>query len=1058
MKRFEKAILRTSAFPFDFIQKLHTLQLDEAIELLLADAFFVSALKLASPELLREGKRLAEIDDIDKERRIKYSLLKYAARISSRATPFGMFSGLTTIPIANSDNKNNNQIQIGSQKKFKRHFRLDMNFSNLYISVIIQHPILQKHTKFFPNTTLYSQGNYYRLIAYKVDEKKREYDLISIEKNEYLTQIIEHAKNGIYLKDLITMFTQQGIALEEVTAYINDLIHSQLIISELEPSTIGPEIEIQLLNKLERLRSHVNDEEEKRHFHTIIHFLKALIQQLDALNQPESTALDYENVIQFIKANLPKEINADELEEKYMIQCNTEIVLDEMSCVSEGQLKLVEKAIKIANHFNANETLPQPERLKQFQKSFSERYDSKFVPLVEALDVESGIGYGLKSESSSVDISPIIQGIEVGYQAPSEEKMTWHKKITSFWIEKIKQTLLNNLTTIELTAADLSPFKEKTISHSTTYVAKVGLFKKNKEDAILFDFYSGGTATSWFGRFCNGNPKINDLTHEISEYEHVQQDHVLVAEINHLPESRLGNVIQRPQYRNYQINYLAGHNNINNEQDISIEDLMIGIEQGKLVLISKKHQKQVFTYHSNAFNISYPTNLPLFQFLADLSETNNQNGFGLDLSSFHRFFNFIPRISYENIVLCRASWQFKKADFDAFKNVKDDALSKAIKQFVKKYKLPHYVVLKQGDNELLINVKNEDSFKILLQEAKSTNTIQLVEFMLNEFEAAIQNKNGEQFNNELLLAYGMPLENKRQKNYNKELSYTIQDRFSPGSEWLYYKVYLGIKNADKLLMELTELTHQLIKDQKIDQWFFIRYYDTKEHLRIRFHLNDLSHIGMVIQKVHNFFSSFEARHGMDNFVMDSYQRELSRYGYDHITSFEKIFYFDSQMCIQLIQFFDAHEKSDLLWLAAMYSADAYCELFELTLDNKITFLEAVEKAFRQEFGAISATTKSINSKYNKHKELINSLFLAQETSSFNEFKAIIDERNALCKPIVDKIKLNYPNAASQFLDSLIHMSINRLFRSNQRLHEFVVYAFLKKIMTTKKYVKKPVVA
>ena len=41
----------------------------------------------------------------------------------------------------------------------------------------------------------------------------------------------------------------------------------------------------------------------------------------------------------------------------------------------------------------------------------------------------------------------------------------------------------------------------------------------------------------------------------------------------------------------------------------------------------------------------------------------------------------------------------------------------------------------------------------------------------------------------------------------------------------------------------------------------------------------------------------------------------------------------------------------------------------------------------------------------------------------------------------------------RFLNSVIHMSINRLFRSRQRMYEYLITDFLKRISATMKHMK-----
>ena len=50
--------------------------------------------------------------------------------------------------------------------------------------------------------------------------------------------------------------------------------------------------------------------------------------------------------------------------------------------------------------------------------------------------------------------------------------------------------------------------------------------------------------------------------------------------------------------------------------------------------------------------------------------------------------------------------------------------------------------------------------------------------------------------------------------------------FIIGDEWLYLKLYTGVKTADYILTtHFKNLLDQMIRNEYIDHWFFIRYSD-----------------------------------------------------------------------------------------------------------------------------------------------------------------------------------------------------------------------------------------
>lgn len=76
----------------------------------------------------------------------------------------------------------------------------------------------------------------------------------------------------------------------------------------------------------------------------------------------------------------------------------------------------------------------------------------------------------------------------------------------------------------------------------------------------------------------------------------------------------------------------------------------------------------------------------------------------------------------------------------------------------------------------------------------------------------------------------------------------MQREFNIGSEWLYYKIYCGVKTSDMILLEhLKEKISDLKINDFIEKWFFIRYNDPEPHIRLRFLLTKNSNLNLIIQ-------------------------------------------------------------------------------------------------------------------------------------------------------------------------------------------------------------------
>lgn len=129
----------------------------------------------------------------------------------------------------------------------------------------------------------------------------------------------------------------------------------------------------------------------------------------------------------------------------------------------------------------------------------------------------------------------------------------------------------------------------------------------------------------------------------------------------------------------------------------------------------------------------------------------------------------------------------------------------------------------------------------------------------------------------------------------------MQRNFCLGSEWLYYKIYTGVKTTDLILLEkLQPVILQLKKRKIIQQWFFIRYKDTDEHFRIRFLIDNTTNLSKVIKAFYPVMNELLQDNLIWKIQTDTYKRELERYGEITIEDSEFLFWKDSEMILQYL--------------------------------------------------------------------------------------------------------------------------------------------------------------
>lgn len=286
----------------------------------------------------------------------------------------------------------------------------------------------------------------------------------------------------------------------------------------------------------------------------------------------------------------------------------------------------------------------------------------------------------------------------------------------------------------------------------------------------------------------------------------------------------------------------------------------------------------------------------------------------------------------------------------------------------------------------------------------------------------------------------------------------------PGSKWLYVKIYTGMKTADDILTNaILPVSRQLIKNGKIEKWFFIRYADPDYHLRIRFLVSEISNIAEILEILNKKLSAWNKSGQLWKIQLDTYNRELERYGEDTMEDSETVFCMDSEYIIQIIRSLNKNE--DYRWMISLKLIDSILSDFSFELKEKQLLMETVQKSYKSEFGYNEFNAKQFNHKYRERKKTVESVLNETiEDGEFIELYKIVRKRsNALknvSRVIVEKAKTSkQENNLNSLLRSYIHMMLNRLFLSKNRMHELVLYDFMNRyykseIAKTKNHEKK----
>lgn len=264
----------------------------------------------------------------------------------------------------------------------------------------------------------------------------------------------------------------------------------------------------------------------------------------------------------------------------------------------------------------------------------------------------------------------------------------------------------------------------------------------------------------------------------------------------------------------------------------------------------------------------------------------------------------------------------------------------------------------------------------------------------------------------------------------------IVRRFLPADQWLFIKIYCGESFGDYMLIDnIYPLIKYLKKKRLISKWFYIRYSDPDFHLRVRMELSDNSNAIIVLNCFNAKLSHLFQNRLIYNIVIDSYNREIERYGINSMELTESIFDIDSNcICTMLKPLLEKNEGVKR-WELGVIWINAILDVIVAGTNQKWEIVKAMSKGYLNEFGFNEHNIKILAERY----RLLRSRIMELMNCTDNEILPIVYSFKQMLSCLLlnqNNTKLNIP--------SLIHMSMNRLFICNSRINELVLYYCLEK--------------
>lgn len=989
---------------------------------------FLEGLYLSSPALLEEYLKQNETAVSGVFSKLAVSLYKYQARAANRSTPFGLFAGLGT---GHWGGKNEIIQEAGN---LTRKTRLDMNVVCALAQELARQDNIKPWLMYFPNTSIYRIGDSYRYVEYNYVNGLRRHKINKVDFNEYLCLIFREAAAGLTHRQLCSLLISDEITADEATAFIDELIDAQLLINQFEPNVTGSDYFDNLVGQLKNIaNAHPSAE-----LNMVLETLDAAAAAIKTCDEHIVTPISaYKKIHNRLKTILPG------LQEANLFQ--TDLYKNAAHAELDTALQQrISEALQLLNRI----TPPLPKtNLDAFKKRFLASYEDAEIPLAVALDNETGIGYPDKDSSG---INELVDDLFAGVK-DEDLLINWNTREANL-LRLLNDAKANGSKVVQLTDAD---FNKVDFSRDAVFPDTISVMFKMLDAVtgkISLNLIGGNSATCFLGRFAGGNETLLHTIKQIADFEQQQHPGKLLAEIVHLPESRTGNILARPVFRNYEIPYLA-QSAVDKAFQIDINNLVLKVKNDRIILSDQRSGMEILPCLGNAHHFAL-NSLPVYHFLCDLrSQYFTKPAMRFHWGVLANQFAFLPRAEYKNVVLRAASWRLAADDLAVFRDKNRSIAEKRVKfaELKTERGLPDRFLIVENDNELLIDCSNPVAIDAFIDVAKNNTELVLEEFLAEASNALIKDAAGNPFANECI---AIILNGSEPKPVAVSPAYTqtaaSKATFSIGSEWLFYKIYCGPKTADFILTDkIKPVVKSLQEMGAIDKWFFIRYADPDTHLRVRFHICDFAQYGTVIKTVHNCLEPLTEQHIITRFTTDTYKRELARYGDNSIMLAEQLFCNDSNFVTDTLAMLDAESGGTVRWQMALRAVDALLSDFKYSETEKAELITALSVGFFHEHGGQKELKVALDTRFRNLRPEIEEVMNKPDDSEkvYYPLLELLQQRSEANAPVV-QVLLEMRDAQllqvplNNLLASLLHMNLDRLFMGRNRTNEFVVYDML----------------
>ena len=701
--------------------------------------------------------------------------------------------------------------------------------------------------------------------------------------------------------------------------------------------------------------------------------------------------------------------------------------------IARGQLNeknlqvLTELTVFLSKHIQLNKN----PAMSEFRNRFLSRFENKEVPLLTALDPETGVNYMAFEQDTDQD--NLVEELKKQADRPRDAAISSVSALQRYIIDQMLQHR----------PVQLANFKGTGLASPTPIANTITALLSFADELIITEHFGGSTANALLGRFTLASDEVLDMAKEFVKIEEQANPGILFFDIAYQAEKHVDNVNRRKSVYDYELPILTWTESAN---VIDLDDIMLSVSGEELILRSVKYGKRIIPRLASAYNYTR-SDLTIFRFLSDLQQQNLQASLSVGIDQVLPGLLHYPRIQYKNVVLSAARWRVP----EELCNTKEMPLA-ALRTWLSGLDLEKPFKCGVADQTLCFNPSIEEDMLAFLTYCKRKTGLYIEEAFL-PVHTVVNDEHNKPYLSEFMvnlqhqqqLYQPVPAinvnpqqqielrQNKQQQNKQQQ---PVKAMFMPGGEWVYFEIYCHTTRSNTILSDsIGKLLDTWKKD--IKRWFFIRYTDPSNHIRLRLQLKPHTNGYQLMHFLSETLKPYMVSGIITDLQIKTYRPELERYGAARMSVVEKCFNIDSALVLCLLK---NNFPVNQLYALSLTLIETVMDGTQLSITEQLSVAERSADSFTAEMKVGAEGFKKINQSFKEFTNYGDITFLTKPQNT-RLYKTIMAFQEALATCVHEE--------KPKLLKDLFHMHVNRLFPTDQRMHEMIIYHFLVKVLKSR---------